>query len=470
MNQNLTPRFYANIYAILATIIAIGLLVYYPNLNSPHESQHFMRGMRFSLMYQDGTLPSSLFEFLKLAAHKSAIVTSQSIELSKNIRIPFVSSSNVSVYPFTDYAPQIIAGTVGSIYDISPYTLFHLTRALCLTFAILGGYGILRLLPAYHLPVMAALLFPSQLIICIMQYTDPNTVLSSFLYFALLMRALTHKKPLTYKDMGIFTLTAAFLSASKVIYFPLTLAILLIPTAQFASAKHRMAFVSFLVIISLAVSFCCMVQALRADYGLSASQTLPVFTNTPAEKVENAYKPERVPRKQARLRAIFTNPVTAITGALRTYFRSSFWKYQSRDIFIWHGDRDNRVMRFTGTFYLLLALTPFFLVFRTFAPPNPSQPPKNTEQTAYFPSVVDRLICLYCIAAVAVLLHLTLYTGTVKLSEYIQGRYLLPLLPYAAFMLSIRFPRQWYGPAILFQMVATLSVACVLYLTVLRKI
>lgn len=480
MSQYLTPRFYANIYAIIASILALTLLSSYPPLQSPHEAQHYLRGLTFSTLYKNGTLPRSIFQFIRKAERAPDLesdlrleenmpagllpVSAEAVqqELRENVRRPFVSHSNVAVYPFINYVPQIIAGTVGDIFHLKPFTIFYLARVFCLVSGIAFGYLILRLLPSYHVPVMVALLFPSGWIMRIQQYVDQTVIIASFFYLALLIRALAYGGRIGYRHMAMFSIAGLTLSASKIVYFPLTFSILLIPTRQFSSFRQRMICIGAVVSISLLASIFGAIQALHADYGMN----IELFSQDESgaiPSIRNPYNAEKWPEKQARLQMILTGPLSAILNVADAYSRLSFWKYQSRDVFIWNHNTYAELLKPLGIWPLLLALSPFFLSL-IMAPAGGNQ---SQATKAYWPSINDRILVFALIVIVAFLVALALYTGSWQGFEGVQGRYLVPLLPFVALLFSLRLPEKWYVYGSVFQLVASLSVLTILYLGIL---
>ncbi|MBY0408423.1 MAG: hypothetical protein K2Q01_12095, partial [Rickettsiales bacterium] len=192
---------------MFGSIIALALLFTYPPLQSPHEAQHYLRGLTFSTLYKDGSLPRSIFQFVWEVEYKANpdsgdITTSKTFPfvpesmywgLLKEARRPYVSESNAAVYPFVNYVPQMAAGTLGDLFQLRPFTIYHLSRLFCMVLGIVGGYIILRMLPGYHMPVLVALLLPSGWVMRIQQYADLTVLLSAFFYFLLLMRVLASR-------------------------------------------------------------------------------------------------------------------------------------------------------------------------------------------------------------------------------------------------------------------------------------
>ncbi len=472
----LAPRFYANLYAVLAAVIAITLLLTYPPLRSPHERQHFLHGLTFSSLYEKGRLPRSILVFTREAVKKprpkravdDKPLISQWLpvparaaerELHPQAQTRFSSHSNVAVYSFVNYVPQIIAGTLGDLYTLKPVTIFYLARAICLLSGVAVGYLILRLLPAYHLPVMVALLFPSGWAMRIQQYADQTVITAAFLYFTLLVRALWHQDRMGWRHMAGFIITGIIVSASKIVYFPLTLSLLVIPTRQFDSVRRRIIFVTTVLLLSLSASATGAIHALHADYGMNVGGLYE-------ERNPKPWNKKRWEKKELLVHQVLKEPFKVLQQVGSQYVELSFLQAQLRGIFIWHVNRYAPLLKPYGSYPLLLAFLPFIFGFIAVRAPVPaSMGIKKTDAGGYVPSAPDRVLLLCIILLTAMLVAVALYTGNTRFG--VQGRYMVPLLPFLAMAGSIRLPERWYAHAIMLQLVVSLSVLGILYLGIL---
>lgn len=455
----LKPHWYARFYVVVATALALLFLLLYPSVLAPHESQHFLRGLTFSTLYDDGTLPESIFTFLDTAPTKTAAA----IPLDDATRRAFTPHSNVSIYPAMDYLPQIAAGSMGELASLKPAQIYYLARALCLLCGVLVGYAVLRLLPAFHLPVLVGLLLPSAWIMQTSQYPDYMANLSAFVFFALILRALYGNSLVTPKKLLVFCGVALVLSASKMLYFPLAFCFLLIPAKCFASTRWRAVCVAAVLACSALPAAGLMSAALHQEYDM---QLEDIFTSPAAQAPAQN---NRIPYKQYAVQMLMSEPLATMQQVFATYSNRDHNRQLLYKIFVWGGDVKQRVhnpealLGTIGTLPLLLALAPFFMALGGTGSPVAAQP--------YEISPLGRLLLLGVITGIAILIALAMYTGwqgNVGRSVIggIQGRYFIPLLPYVALMCSIYLPYaqhwRWLRRQALLSLVVL--VLCYLYL------
>lgn len=435
---------YAKLYLVLSLVIGVAFLGFYPNFQAPHEKQHFLHGLTYSPLYIDGTLPKSIFRFVRENGKHNGQATDISLNLSE--RRAFKSHSNVSIYPAVNYVPQTIAGAFGYIFEASPQKIYYMARGLCLLLGVVLGYITLRLLPACHLPMMVALLLPSIWIMRTSQYTDHVVTSLSFLFFALLTHILYRKHTINIKYTLVFLGLGAALSASKILYFPIVLSILLIPKGQYKSLWHRVGFIGIIISISLAYSVFFGTQALGKEYGLTTQHI-----TSPQQENEIVKSNGRFGAKQQAVYNVLYNPEDVWGKISNTYSSADFWHRMLLRVYIWSGDVKGKHTKPEGvlapipSWLLLLALFPFLIV-----PSGTRSTPANepTENQPYSPSILGRVLLAGIIASIILLLALAMYTGWTQnlhrsILGGIQGRYFVPLLPYMALMISFPAPSRF---------------------------
>lgn len=507
MNQYLTPKLYANIYVLFASIVVLTLLFTYRPFNSMHEGQHFMRGLTFSTLYKQETLPKSIFEFHALARDRSSrdyssdskkLFTEQllpippaavHIKLNQQERKIYKSNPNVSVYLFIDYLPQIISGTLGDVFNLKPFTIYYITRLMMLLSAVVAGYVILRMLPSFHVPVIIMLLLPTWWLTRTSQYVDQTVNLAVLVYFTLLVRSLYKAERVKWRCILGFLLSGMILSAAKTVYFPITFSILLLPKHKFDSRKYYIVSMCLIIGLSTLASVFSAVYATRAYHNISFTQLTQsaMILMQPKEvqkfkaeaKAENKkwrkknekwINPENAHLYMFGNRSAMQNSLEHPINTVKLVFRKillkvGFWKNTIKRIFFWKSGPEVPVIRVLGLLPYILALFPFFFCV------------SNTVNCAYISSNIagyetrkrDNLLLGLILISTSVLIAISMHVTNIGLRG-VQGRYFIPLLPVVGLLCSVYLTNQWSSRVIVFQAIAGISVLLLFYLALFRVV
>ena len=439
-------------------MLAVALLCLFPAFFALHESSHYLRGLTFSPLYQNATLPASILQFIETTqslAPKDGLVLHapellRSIELQPQVRLPYTADSNVMVYSFVNYIPQILAGTIGWLLDIRPINLFLLARGMSLLLGVVFGYGLLRLLPVYHVPVLLALLLPSVWVMRLQQYTDQAIIIAAWLYFALLLRVLHSKLFISNRYIIGFSLAGVAIAYTKMVYAPLMLAMLLIPSSQFGTRKRQVVVVSIIMAITLVASALSAYSAYQADY--KEQVNFPYFQDTTlAGDAKAQWVEKKRHEKSAAVQTLLHHPEKVLQKTAALYTSWSFWQRNLREIYVWYMSPYADVLKPLGVIPLLLLL---FCV--TPLAPN-----------SYAPDTKSRMLLLALVFASALLVAAALHTGGAGGLTRIQGRYFVPLLPFLGMALNTRLAGTWCGRVQLVHAILGVLVLVTLYLALL---
>lgn len=467
----LSGRFYACLYALMLVFFSVGILSSY-TLRPTHESQFFLRGLSFSPIYKDGTLPKSFFPVIyELQINKPSTdeeitsatfmerffpgpISTKRRELRSDQRVPFISPRNVARYPVVDFMPQIIGGTIGHIFELRPATIFYLTRALCLMQALVLGIIVLLVLPAFHLPVLIGLLSPVTLMIGFQQYADSMVTLSSFLYLALILRFIDRDTPMKWRHWLLLAACGCVLSVSKLVYCLLTATVFLIPASQFASHRQRLLFVAGIPLLCISASVLCVVAAFQANYGMN-------ILSTDRSSVDA--------RRLAAVNMLFASPLEVAGKIINTYADIGFWHDKWASSFIWMvkaGKLWRPLGDYSKGFYCLILAIPFI----------PALLPKNHGAGGLIRlknciTARGRLLIFGIVLLSAILIAIGLFIDWTNIRKPvisgIGGRYFIPFLPYLALITHVCLPQKYYTKAILAQLAASILVIGIIYLSII---
>lgn len=439
-------------YLVISSLMALIMLVSFPPITAVHGGQHYLRGLTFSALYKDGTLPVSIIRFIRISKPADATDKAFPYNLSKNAaalelnetrRIRYKSSWNVTVYPVTNYIPHIIAGTIGYYLDLRPAVICYMVKALCMLFGIGAGYFILRLLPCFHVPAMIILLLPSSWLLRASQYPDSVMNMASLLFYALIIRTIYLKHRIGWGYTVVLTVTGVVLSITKVVYFPLVAGALILKPWQFDSARHRLLSLGCIFGISLIFTLLWTVIAFRDCYGIDfpalaaqhiQNHTIEAFMeDDPARAAASTPLPAGKTSKSAyqAVNLFFAEPAQVLQRIWDHYAGMSYWKSQGgiHNLFVWQ--RGIRLHHFLNSLdrpvLLLLGLLPVALaVF-------PERSPQGNKGHRTLISWNQRVLLLCAVILTATLVAMSMYINHFhperSLIIGLQGRYLVPLLP-----------------------------------------
>ncbi len=464
MNAPLSPKFYANLYALASLLIAVTLFFSYAPLNNAHEGQHFLRGLTFSALYKDGTLPISIIEFTDVTTENNFLARrinntnakrdlnfrAQDIFLDSTKRQPYVSDKKVVRYPAIDYIPQIIAGSLGQAFDLKPVSIYYLARLLCLSLGIVFGFLILRLLPVYHVQIMVLLLLPTFWIIEIQQYPDYVVTIAACLYFVLLIRAFYTKRTLDWRQGMGFTAVGTVLAISKVVYFPLIFTILLISPNKFASSQRRAWFVSAVI------GFCFLATLVNVHHVLNETYSFNILS----PNIVTSSNPQKA------LLLVMQQPYLVAKDLGQLILKENFWRQLITSLFIWKMAPLAMFEPFGVLPFLMIAL-PFILVFENTisSQSSVSNTKTGSKRLTARQNIGGNVLLILVVMATAIFILLSIYIDEYPITPMIQGRYFIPILPYTTLLFSRDWSQVWQRRGALYELIISLSLLAVVYVS-----
>lgn len=463
------------IYLPVSLFLAILFFHYNPPMAYGHEWQHFLRGMTLSPLYQDGTLPRSIISFAHGVKRKHNYKKLEKkfgeLALDSGNRVEFISYNNVARYPFTAYSAHIIAGTAGHALNLRPLSIYYLVEVLLLSAWVIGGFLILRMLPAYHLPFFILLVMPTTWKMCMIQYPDSTLNLAVLLYFAMVIRHAYGKGPLTWKAFVGYGLCGLTISTVKLVYLPLVAAILLVPASRFRSLAQQAVFIVTLFAICAAGAALSMKSAYRNNYAVNiADLTAAAWTGDESYKEKFAQmaglprgkhaQGERTDsaRYQNKTVRVLTDPAGVIRKVVLFYSHSGFWLGLHSSAFAWAMPQPQRVPK---ELYLFLLLPFVFAVTL--------REKQLSGMRGCWPKLWQRLLLILIVSVTMLLIGLALYVNDSPYDRRIvglTGRYLLPCALPLMLACTVPVPKRWYRP-FLGVMIVGVAFVLVLYYSAL---
>lgn len=204
-------------------------LITFPEGMIPDERAHFLRA--FSLSFgnfqaqkiSDTSVGSVLPVAINDFANPDAIIDFNDCE--------FFGFINTSLYSPICYLPQIIGIRVALLFTKHIHTVFMTAR----WFGFLGAF-VLYMLALYLLPVgrkfmLVLMMLPMAMQQMIGVTSDSMTNAFSFLFVALVLKAISDNRKLSSAKTAIITIIGTFIGMCKLVYIPLWIIMLLIPNS-----------------------------------------------------------------------------------------------------------------------------------------------------------------------------------------------------------------------------------------------
>ena len=274
VNKN-TNRFPAEPHVLFIIIAALcGLMYTIVNLpfKAPDELAHFYRSYQVSrgVLFADqtvhptgGALPVSLKitderireELWPSGKHSLSVQSWESVSKIKLMpnRTMFIPFNNSAGYPFTLYAAQALAISIGRMFELSPLWLMYLSRIgnflLWLAITALA----IRITPVLKWSFFLIALMPQTLYMATSSSADTPTNAAAMLFTAAVLYCRTQDK-LTGKMLTALVLATLYLLSTKTGYFILTGLFFLIPLSRFRSRRFYIVFTCLYFLLSGAVT------------------------------------------------------------------------------------------------------------------------------------------------------------------------------------------------------------------------
>lgn len=249
----ITPH---KLFAVCATVFGLIFLVLTPPFQTPDEINHFYRAYQISegtLLGQQqdhrvgGDLPKSLYNF---AAGFRSLTWTLSERIKPNTILEqfnkplnpqdrqFVDFANTAMYSPVSYAPQAAILFCLKGFDVSPVALFYWARLMTLLLWIVAIYYSIRLMPFYKWLFVLIALLPMSVLINMSINADVVTNALAFFSVAYTCHLAYKESFVSKSHFFILCLLMLLLASAKIVYAPVLIVILLIPSEKFGSRKQ----------------------------------------------------------------------------------------------------------------------------------------------------------------------------------------------------------------------------------------
>ena len=226
----------------------------------PDERNHFLRAYEISEGYlisdknekngnggrtlSDDT--SKIFEAKNKKSTYGDLIENSKIK--KSNRKSFKNFTNMSLYSFVCYIPQVIGISIGKILHLPTLYIAYLGRLTNFVFWILLMYFAIKLMPFKKICILVVSFMPMMLQEAASLSADALTIGMSFFLISYVLHIKYGKEKVDRKDKIILSISSIVMSLCKIVYLPICLVLFLIPFSKFKSKKDK-----YMNIISLAI-------------------------------------------------------------------------------------------------------------------------------------------------------------------------------------------------------------------------
>lgn len=425
--NRIDPRFF---FCIAGSFYGILMLIITPPFQVPDSFNHFYKAYQVStgefLPHTEnnrlgGYVPKSI---VQLANSFSAIpwypnsktdfdkiIEQFSLKLNEHDKI-FVDFPNTALYSPVSYIPQSIAIFVFRKLGFSPALIFYLTRLFVLIVWLSSFTFVIKIIPTHKWLFAFLGLLPMSIFINMSFSADVVTNILSFILIALILKVSSTAKQHSVKTFWVIFSIVTLLASAKLVYIPLALLFLIIPSASFFDKKQQIIQTTILLIGGFGIAF------LWAS--LANSYYLP-YKNYHLEFRDGI---TLMPCADAsgQLDYIFSNGFY-IVEVLISSMISSFEMY---------------FKGYVGTFGWLDTQLPLWLIITTYL--FLISISFSEQEFAFNFSIYQQIILAMVILTVIILLLLTQHLGWGcvgdRIIHTIQGRYFIPVFPLLFVMIS----------------------------------
>jgi uncharacterized membrane protein len=244
-------------FVITAVLYGVAMILFTPPFQVPDEINHWYRAYQISTgkllpEMQDsrlgGQVPNGIIEvtrpFLGLRWNTNAKTRFQTvrdqfvISLQENQPV-FMDFPNSALYSPVSYLPQALGIFLARTFGFGPMIIFYTGRIFALLMWIVVVAFAIRIIPKYRWLVVLLALLPMSIFINMSLSADMVTNTISFLLIACVLRFSFDDSQVTLKRFFAILLLGIILASAKMVYTPLILLILIIPSQKFASERYR---------------------------------------------------------------------------------------------------------------------------------------------------------------------------------------------------------------------------------------
>lgn len=413
------------LWLVAAVVLGLGYCVVLPLNSVPDEAYHYMHTYAYSdiflgtewdhdYMYMrhcDRALLNRelrdvsihLFDYKRMMSEDSLFASESDAEL---VRFDSERGLGFERNWAQVRAPAALGITVARLVGLNGYATYILGKIFALAYFVALVFFAIRITPVGKNVFMASSLLPMTLDLAASYSYDSGTIALCYLLFAFCLRAIYGKGPLTKQTwIGIMVLTFLIVP-TKVVYAPIVLCALIIPSSRFASKRQA---------VILKVAF---VAVLLGTFMLTELNTVSSMGGTAAPFEETT---------TMTMSYLLSNPVKTAMLFLRTIAT-----YASTWLFCMVTGPLGSFQASIGVPAILSVAFIVMLVFSCLP----------TESDSIMPSWLHRIVFIgvFAIAILGSLLSMALGWTAIgsPIIDGVQGRYFLPVLPPLLYSLRVR--------------------------------
>ena len=239
-----------NIFLILIVPIGLLYLILIPIGRVPDERNHFARAYEISEGHlisdknEEGTggqnLPidvENIFKSSKDKLNYNDIL--HNIDKSPSQERKFITFSNMSLYSFVCYIPQVIGISIGRFLSLPIVLVAYLGRLTNFIVCITLIYFAIKLIPYKKMSILLFAFMPMMLQEMASLSADALTNGMAFFLISYTLYVKNKKSKVSKKDFIVLTISSIVMSLCKIIYLPLCLILLLIPYDKFKTKRDK---------------------------------------------------------------------------------------------------------------------------------------------------------------------------------------------------------------------------------------
>ncbi len=262
-------------WLIVTFIFGILYALILPPFQSPDENNHFERiyhisqGNFMSEVSPDkqmlgGYLPEGIrtcIEPYKFMIHKIKNKISPDTVLShtnkpfSSKKLEFIHFPNTARYAFTSYLPQTISTFLLDKFDTPPLIMMYAGRISAFLFWLFTVCWAIRITPVYKELFMFLTFLPTSMAVHTTLSADVVSNTLAFLIMALCLKFKFEATPIKRNDLILFSIAVLLLTWQKLIFFPLSFLLLLVPKAKFGGMQRKILIFTLLLIVSMMIVF-----------------------------------------------------------------------------------------------------------------------------------------------------------------------------------------------------------------------
>lgn len=395
-----------HIFLVLGSIFGLLFVFILPPFQAPDELAHFYKAYAISegqfLCTSEGNLnagsylPSNITEFVistdSTSTNRDFGSLNNGSKYYPSTEKVFTDHYSSCVYNSVPYIPQSLGFFVGNILNLDFMWIFYLGRLFNLVaYLLICAYSI-RIIPRLKNLVLLLALMPMSLHQAVSLSADSLTNALSFLFISYILYLKYNEEDYLQRKNYIFIAVLSILiSLVKITYFPLSLAVFLIPVAKYKTRKKYL--VNNTLIVSLAT--------LSAVVWLLVTRTMNIYF--PVDPV-------------VQLNKILQNPLGYCSLLIKNFFNYDGMYLQFVGILGWLN------LPIPMIIYILYFVALFIVIF--------IEASKQKEYTKgrILSGLFSMFIFFSCYILIATSLYLNWPQNNPAIVDGIQGRYFIPAI------------------------------------------